>query len=391
MSFWKKASAPILLIGLASPTLVNCDMLGSLPGMDCPAMKDGNFANLKLEASAEVNAKLKGFLEAVYSLDQLALEMETNLIASCGELGVAIGMSEAETKAEPSGGEGAKKVCAAVAAKVSGTLEAAGSVSLSLDIGEPKCEVSVDAMMDCFADCGVEIDPGSVEASCEGGEISGSCEGECSGGCTVEAGAQCDGKCSGKCEGTCEGGAEGSASTDEGGGSGSAAAKCDGTCKGTCDASCEMTGKADCEGSCSGGCSGEIKAPKCSGDFKPPSVSADCQANCSAKTAASASCTPPSIDIKVEGEASAEIETLVDGLQVALPKIINIQIGMGKKLIAQAETLVSMGAELPSIAASAGLSAVGCIAAAVEMSVSASASISVNVEASASVSGAAGG
>jgi hypothetical protein len=385
MSFWKKVSAPILLVGLASPTLINCDLLGSLPGMDCPAMKDGNFANLKFEASADVNAKLTGFLEAVYSLDQLALEMEVGLIASCGELGVAIGMSEAETKAEPSGGEGAKKVCAAVAAKVSGTLKASGGVSLSLDIGEPSCSVDVDAMMDCYAGCGVTVEPGELSASCEGGEISGSCEGECSGGCTVEAGAECEGTCGAKCEGECDGTCE--AKNAEG----KCEGKCDGTCKGTCSASCEMKGKADCKGSCSGGCSGEVKAPKCSGEFKPPSVSADCQMNCAAKTAAKASCTPPSVNIKVEGEASAEVQALVDGLQVALPKIINIQIGMGKKLIAQAEGLVTAGAALPEIAAQAGLSAIGCIAAAVEMSVSASASISVNVEASASVSGSASG
>lgn len=385
MSLLKKVSAPLLLVGLASPTLMNCDMLGSLPGMDCPAMKDGNFANLKFEASAEVNTKLKGFLEAVYSLDQLALEMETGLIASCGELGVAIGMSAEETSAEPAGGEGAKKVCAAVAAKVSGTLQAAGGVSLALDIGEPKCEVSVDAMMDCYADCGVQVDPGSVEASCEGGEVSGSCEGECKGKCTVEAGAECGGKCGGACKGECDG--ECAAKNADG----KCEGKCEGTCNGECTASCEVEGKADCKGSCSGGCSVEMKAPKCSGEFKPPSVSADCQANCSAKTAASASCTPPSVNVKVEGEASAEVQALVDGLQVALPKIINIQIGMGKRLVAQAQALVEMGASLPEVAAQAGLQAVGCIAAAVEMSVSASASISVNVEASASVSGAAGG
>ena len=63
MSFWKKASAPILLIGLASPTLINCDLLGSLPGMDCPAMEDGNFAQLSFSGSAEVNAKLIEILD----------------------------------------------------------------------------------------------------------------------------------------------------------------------------------------------------------------------------------------------------------------------------------------------------------------------------------------
>lgn len=386
MSFLNKVSVPLLMVGLASPVLVNCDMLGSVvPGMDCPALKDGNFAQLNFEGSAEVNGQLKGFLEAVYSLDQLALEMETNLIASCGELGTAIGMSEAEVTAEPKGGEGAKQVCGAVAGKVKGTLEASGNASLSVEIGEPSCKADVGALMDCYGECGAAIDPGEIEASCEGGEISGKCSGECKGTCTVEAGGECGGTCEGKCNGECDGTC--AAENAEGGCEG----KCDGTCNGTCSASCKVEGKADCSGSCSGGCSVEMEAPKCSGEFKPPSVSADCQMNCAAKTAANVSCDPPSVNIKVEGEAGAEVQALVDGLQVALPKIVNIQIGMGEKLVAQGTALVEAGKNLPSIAANAGLQAVGCIAAGAEMAIGASAAVSVNVEASASVSGSVGG
>ncbi len=383
MSFWKNASAPILFAGLALPVLVNCDGL-AIPGADCPAMKDGNFADLKFEGSAEVQGKIKGFLEGVYALDKLAVEMETNLIASCKELGTAIGTDEAKLNAEVGGGEGAKAVCMAVAADVKAKLDASADVSLSIELGEPKCEADITAMTDCFADCGAVIEPGEFEASCEGGEVSGTCEAECTGTCTVEAGAGCEGACGGKCTGECEG--ECAAKNEDG----TCAGKCDGTCKGECSASCKMEGKADCSGSCSGGCSAELKAPKCSGDFKPPSVSADCQANCTAKTAASATCTPPTIDIKVEGEASADIEALVEGLTVALPKIVEIQIGMATKLVATGEALVSAGAELPSVASQAGLQAIGCVAIAAEMAVSASASVSVNVEASASVSGSAG-
>jgi len=383
MSFWKNVSAPILFAGLALPALMNCNGL-PIPGADCPAMKDGNFADLKFEGSAEVQGKIKGFLEAVYSLDKLALEMETNLIASCKELGMAIGMDEAKLTAEPKGGEGAKAVCTAVAGEVKAKLEAAGEVSLAIELGEPRCEADISAMTDCFAECGVEVSPGEFEASCEGGEVSGTCSAECQGTCTIEAGAGCEGTCEGDCKGECDG----TCSTENE--DGTCAGKCDGTCKGECTASCKMEGKADCSGSCSGGCSAELEAPKCSGDFKPPSVSADCQANCTAKTAASAKCTPPTIDIKIEGEASADIEALVEGLKVSLPKIVEIQIGMATKLVATGEALVSAGAELPSVASQAGLQAIGCVAIAAEMAVSASASVSVNVEASASVSGSAG-
>lgn len=376
MSFWKKVSAPVLLMGLASPLLVNCDGL-AIPGADCPALKDGNFASLKLEGGAEVEGKLKGFLEAVYNLDKLALDMETGLIESCGELGKAMGIADAELTAEPDGGEGAKKVCGAVAAKVEGNIKAAGEVSLSVEIGEPKCYVDIAAMSDCLGTCGPAIDPGEFEASCEGGEVSGECSGECSGGCTLEAGAECGGKCNGTCEGKCDG--------EDSSGS------CAGKCEGSCSATCEVEGAAECKGSCSGGCSVELKAPKCSGTFKPPSVSVDCHANCAAKLAADLHCDPPSLSIKLEGEASADLEATIKGLEVALPKIILIWKGMGAQLVTTGEALVKQGQELPNIASKAGLQGIACIAMAGKMAVSASASISVNVEASASVGGSVGG
>lgn len=385
MSFWKKVSAPILLAGLASPALVNCNGLPGIPGADCPALKDGNFANLQLQGDAAVQGKLKGFLEAVYSLDKLALEMEATLIASCGELGVAIGMDAAKTKAEPKGGEGAKAVCGAVAGEIKAKLSANASAKLSVELGEPKCYVDIDAMTACLGECGAAIEPGKLDASCEGGEISGTCEAECKGSCTVEAGAGCEGECGGSCKGDCEG--ECSAKGADGKCSGS----CKGKCKGECTASCKMEGKAQCSGNCSGGCSAEVKAPKCSGEFKPPSVDPSCHMNCTAKTAASAKCDPPTVAIKIEGDAKGELKGLVDGLQVALPKIVNMQIGMGKKLLATCEAIVKGGAELPSIASSAGLQAVACIGMAVQMAAGASASVSVNVEASASVGGSVGG
>jgi len=330
---------------------------------------------MSISGSAEIKGQLTGFLEAVYSLDKVAVEMETSLVASCKELGTALEMPEDQLTAELGGGEGAKTVCGNVAAKITEMLNASASVSLSIELGEPTCSVSIDAMTECLAGCGAAIDPGKLEASCEGGEIAGTCSGKCEGSCTVEAGAECNGECGGVCEGKCDG--------NESKGS------CEGTCEGKCSASCKMKGEASCSGSCSGGCDVKMEAPKCTGEFKPPNVDASCHMNCTAKTAASATCDPPSVKIKIEGEASSDIEKLVAALQVSLPKIVNIQLGMAKKLAGTIEGLVQAGKDLPSIAASAGLEAIGCIAGGAAMAISASASISVNVEASASVGGAA--
>lgn len=380
-NLWKSVAGPALVIGLASPFLANCEALGALGG-SCDELKTGDFANFKLEgAAADVQLKFKGLLEGIFSLDKLAVDLEAGLIASCKELGASIGMADAELAAEPGGGEGAKKVCEAVAAKVSATLKASAGVKLSLEIGEPKCYADIDTLTKCFADCGVTVSPGEFKASCEGGEIAGTCEADCKGSCSAEGGVQCTGQCGGTCDGKCEG-------KDSKG-------KCEGKCEGKCDGGCKMEGSAKCEGTCSGECSVEMKAPQCTGEFKPPSVSVDCQANCSAKALASARCDPPSVNIKVEGTASADVEKLVAGLQVSLPKIVKLQIGLGKKAIALGEGLVKGAAELPTIAqglvGQAMLKGGVCATMAAEMAGSASGSLSVSVNASASVGGSASG
>ena len=116
MSFLKKVSAPVLIMGLASPALVNCDALGGLPGAGCPALESGNFAELNFQGEAA--GQLKGFIETVYNFDKLALDIETDLMGACKELGIAVGIPEADLTAEPGGGEGAKKACEATANKV---------------------------------------------------------------------------------------------------------------------------------------------------------------------------------------------------------------------------------------------------------------------------------
>jgi hypothetical protein len=381
LKLWKGVAGSALLLGLASPLLMNCNGLPGIPGASCDELKTGDFANFKLEGNAEATAKFKGFLESVFTLDKLAAEMEVGLIASCGELGTAIGMGPAEVKADPAGGEGAKKVCEAVAAKVGGMIKANAEAKLSVEIGEPKCYADIEALTKCFGECGAAISPGEFKAACEGGELAGTCEGDCSGSCSAEAGVQCKGTCSGTCEGKCDG-------KDSKG-------NCAGKCDGKCSAGCKLEGGAKCEGTCSGGCSVEIKAPKCTGEFKPPSVSADCQMSCAAKTAASVSCDPPTVKIKVDGKAGGDIEKLVAGLQIALPKIVKIQLGMGKRLVTTAEGLVKGVAELPKVAASlagmAAIKAASCATMAVEMAGGASGSISINVKASASVGGSVGG
>lgn len=415
---WKLMSMPVLMVGLASPLLVNCGALpGGLPGPlgdiadaagGCPEMESGSFADLKFKGDAAVTGKITGFLEAAFTLDKVVAEMEAGLIASCGELGKGLGMPEAELKVEAGGGKGAEKVCGAVAAKVSGMLKANADAQITVEIKPPKCYVPIDFMTDCLGKCGSPVTGGKLEASCKGGEISGKCDAECKGSCEIEAGAQCEGSCgatcsgsceagfTGQCGGTCDGKCDGKNAKGkcegkcEGKCDASAQGSCTGTCKGSCSATCKAKAAAKCEGSCSGGCSAEIKAPKCSGDFEPPNVDVSCQLQCTAKGAAQFTCDAPEVKVVAKGKANADVNKLIGSLQIALPKIVKIQLGVGKKLAATVAGVVKAGAEVKDVALKAGGKAVACIAVAVEASASASASIDVNVKASASVGGSVG-
>ena len=415
---WKLFSMPVLMIGLASPLLVNCGALPKMPGPlgdiadaagGCDEMKTGSFADLKFSGGAQVEGKIKGFLEAAFTLDKVVTEMEASLMASCGQLGKDLGMAEGELKAEAGGGKGAEKICGAVAAKVSGMMKANADAKLSVEIDPPKCYVPIDFMTKCLGDCGSPIQGGKLEASCKGGEISGKCDAECKGKCSVEAGGECSGtckaSCSGKCDagfkGTCGGKCEGKCDGKDTKGEckGSCEGKCDakaegsctGACDGKCSGSCELKAGAKCSGNCSGGCSAEVKEPKCSGDFEPPSVDPSCQLQCTAKGAAQFSCDAPNVRVVAKGKASAEAQKLIAALQTSLPAIVKIQLGTGKKLAATVAGVVKAGAEVKDVALKAGDKAIACLAVAVEASASASASIDVNVSASASVGGSASG
>lgn len=415
---WKLIMMPVLMLGLASPMLINCGAIGDLskaaglPDVNCEGMDTGDFANLKISGGAQVEGKVKGFLSAAYSLDKVLVDMEVGLIASCAQLGKDLDMPEAELKAEPDGGKGGEKVCGAVAAKIQGILKANAEAKLALEIGAPKCYANVDVMTKCFGECGSPISGGKIEASCQGGEISGKCEGACKGDCTIEAGAECSGSCGATCEGKCDAGFKGTCGgacdgkcdgkalpksakgkcegTCEGKCDATAKGSCTGTCDGSCSASCKAKAGAECKGSCSGGCSVEMKAPECSGDFVPPSVDPSCQLQCGAKGLASARCEPPSLKITVNGKAGGDVEKLVAALQTSLPLILKIQLGTAKKLGATATALATAAVDVKDVAVSAGMSAGACIAKAVAVSAQASLSIDVNIKASASVGGSVG-
>jgi hypothetical protein len=354
---------------------VGCGVLGSLPGGECKALESGNFASVNVSGGASVKGKVVAFLEAAHQLKELSVDVEAGLIQSCAELGVAIGIPAADLKADADGGKGAEKVCNKVSARIEAILEAGGE--LEIEVAPPRCYANVEAMTQCLAGCGAPVEPGKLEGSCEGGELAGQCSGECSGSCSAQGGVECAGECEGQCNGKCDG-------KDVSG-------SCDGKCEGRCQGECKLSGKAKCSGTCTGSCSVELKGPKCTGEFKPPEVDASCHARCSAKTAKQARCEPPQVFVDAKGEASAELKKLALALRAKLPAIVKIQLALGQRAKLAGETVVDAGSEVAGVVSDAGMEALACIGAAVDMAASASASVSVSVEASASVSASAGG
>ncbi|MCC6524060.1 MAG: hypothetical protein IT373_15475 [Polyangiaceae bacterium] len=360
---------------LLSTPVLGCGLLGKLPGGECKALESGNFAAVNVSGGAQVKGKVVAFLEAAHRMKELSVEIEAGLIQSCTELGVAIGLSASDLKAEAGGGDGAEKACGKVSERIEGILKAGGELELS--VAPPRCYANIEAMTQCLAGCGAVVEPGKLEASCQGGELAGQCNGECSGSCSAQGGVACEGECQGQCNGTCNGK--------------NVSGSCDGRCEGRCQGECKLAGSAKCGGTCTGSCTVAFTAPQCTGEFKPPKVDASCHAECTAKTAALARCEPPQVFVDAKGEASADLKKLALALRAKLPGIVKVELGIGKRAALAAESVVDAGADLAGVVADAGLEALGCIGAATSMAGSASASVSVSVKASASVSASAGG
>ncbi|MFO0616439.1 MAG: hypothetical protein U0414_27855 [Polyangiaceae bacterium] len=405
--------APAALLVLASPALMNCSALGGLVGAennpDCSA--DFDAADFS-KTSADAN--LKGFLDASAQFNKTVNKVEVDLVAACTELGKAIGVPDEELKHDEltGNGDGSKKVCGAVAKKISATIKGSADATISVEVGAPSCGASIDTLTKCWADCGSPIEPGKLEASCTEGKLSGECSGKCEGSCTVDAGVECKGTCGGSCEGKCDAEMRGTCSgtctgkCDGKDSKGKCAGTCDGkcdaaikgscsaTCEGKCDASCTAKASAECKGTCEGHCDVEMKAPKCSGKFEPPKVSIDCQAKCALDGVQHIECTPPSINVVAKGNVTTDLDKLVLELKKHLPKVLTIALGSGKAIINGSAALAGKLEGLVSGAASLGIHTAGCVGFAAkamgEAAGKISASVDVSVSVKASASGSAG-
>jgi hypothetical protein len=326
-----------------------------LLGATCPPLVSGDPLQAQFSANARANAKIRAFVSASKSLVEASVQMEALAAEACRNMGRDLGV--AESAMQPRGDEdggAAKAACGALSAKIDSILRS--GIQVRVQATPPQCQANVEAKARCEGSCDVQIDPGEIVAQCEPGKLSGHCQGRCIG--------RCEGTCQGQCSGQC------SAYDAQG----RCAGQCDGECNGGCTATCHAR------------CEGQWQAPKCEGHVRPPSADAECNASCHAKAQFEASCTPAQVN--VETNANVEMAArLVATLRTHLPQLLKAEIGLGKRIIADARVVVEVGAQLPKIVGDAGAQAVACIAAASSASVKASARINVSIQASASVSG----
>jgi hypothetical protein len=116
---------------------------------------------------------------------------------------------------------------------------------------------------------------------------------------------------------------------------------------------------------------------------------ASCQASCSGRAQANATCTKPTVKV-VYTASTDDLIKLKGLLEANLPSIWLAAKTQGSLAISAAGKVAATGQTAISGVASAGGKAIACVGAAAKASVQASASVSVSVMASASVSGSAG-
>lgn len=358
-------SSPLAMVSLgvvALAGLVDCNVansaFGGLSGAACPEMGGGANAMAAMYTdNAQMNGKIRAFVQASKDLVGVAAQAEAEATEACMRIGADLGIPPAAMAPRDEPGGRAKGACEPVAAQIDAILRS--GLRFTATVTPPQCQASAQAQAECSGSCNAQIDPGQIVAQCDPARLSGFCQGRCSG--------QCDGRCSGECRGTCM----------QRDAQGNCAGQCQGECYGSCDATCHAR------------CEGTWQAPRCEGQVQGPSADAECDASCRARGQFHASCTP--IQVLVQPSvANEQALRLAASLSQNLPLLLHAQIVLGQRILQDAEVVVQVGKNMPSIVGKAGVRAAACVASAASATVQASMSIRVTVQASASVSGRAG-
>ena len=417
---WKLLAAPVAMMALTAPLLVNCakkppeeptaptaTAKGEVP--TCKELETNDLKSLPIAAPQDAQDKMRRLLAAAREIGTKGKEVERELIEACTAIGKATGAGDEELRADPGKGRGAEQLCTLVSAKVKRMLEEAknAKVELLIEMDLPRCYTDAGAVNKCLGECGSQAG-GDVRASCAGGEISGVCKAHCNGTCIRESGAglgfchgvcqgRCDkdfrGACGGKCDGTCDGVPTKGLKKCAGICDGKCDKQADGLCNGKCDGYCsrgyEPVNHVKCEGQCLGTCASPVEEPLCSGDFTPQGADAVCMSICGGYAAIAARCETPLIRVTAKnGKQTPELQRLLIGLQTTLPKLVRTRQTRSKKLLRGMAGVVAGGVEMTNAYATAGARALFCVRVASDAIKEAEETIDVAIKGSEGIMGA---
>jgi hypothetical protein len=325
----------------------------AVTGAACPEIGGADAVRTRYANAEQANIKLRAFVQAAKELNGVAAQAEAEAADACLRMGRDLGIPPQQMAPRSNDpGARAEAACFAVGNAVDAILRSGVQVRVSAT--PPACQATAQAYAQCSGSCQVEVDPGQIVARCEPARLSGYCQGQCSG--------HCDGRCMGQCNGQCT----------QRDARGQCVGQCSGECYGSCDATCHAR------------CNGTWQSPRCEGTVRPPSADAECDASCKAHASFTASCSPAMVNVQASGPPMAG--RLAETLRQNLPLLLHAEIALGKRILADAEVLGRVGAQLPQIIGQASAHAAACVAAGANATVRATASIRVTVRASASVS-----
>ncbi|HZF50859.1 MAG TPA: hypothetical protein VE093_19500 [Polyangiaceae bacterium] len=351
------ALAPILVgsMALLAASCAEVGALGDVAQAACPEIRpDVDAVRTSYSDVQEANIKLRAFIQASKDLAMVAERAEAEAAEACSRMAFDLGVPQQQIAPQQGPGGRAAGPCNALASAIDAILRT--GIQVRVQAMPPQCEATATTYAQCAGTCQAQVDPGEIVARCEPARLSGFCQGQC--------GGRCEGRCSGQCNGQCS-------AVDA---QGRCAGQCNGQCVGSCDATCHAY------------CQGTWQAPRCEGQVRGPSADAQCDASCKAHASFRASCTPGMVN--VQANANAEMATrLVNTLQKNMPLLLHAQIGLGQRVLGEAEMLARVGADLPSALGQAGAHAIACVGAGANASANATASLRVTVNVSASVSG----
>ena len=332
-------------------SLLSIVFLAGVPAVGCIASNSSNDGGLTgasqgcpefqvggtVSASADVDVRVKSFMQACSDLGGVAQTAKTAVKTACVGIATDLGaqdtwkaLGDSDDAISNANGTGA---CDAANAQIQSIMTANASAGFALIVSRPPCHPDFQAEASCEAACQAQAtcDPGTVETRCDPAKLSVMCSDNCAAqGCCegrADAKANCEGSCEAECDGQCSGtctDAQGHQTMNDANCHGKCSAHCSGTCSGRCTIDASAGVQCGANVTCEGGCMGSFTQPTCETIVKPPNCTIDATrlAGCQSESVAHAVCDPPTVTLEADASVSDAVGKLVATINKNLPPLL---------------------------------------------------------------------